>query len=438
MLVYCANESPRLTYVLDEIFSKRLGITWKCTDNEAYFLKTSSYRLNYSNTVFPSCLNIPADGLLYQEDIVSMEPDVKELPKWGQVLFPFTWEIPHDIPQPTVCIPFDFLSACFYLLSRYEEYQPGAKRDEHGRFKADQSLAYRFNFLERPLLDEWVLCLREKLLKQYPELDLAPLQFSQLNTIDIDFAFKYKGLSTKAKIRKVCGALLRFDKEALNYLLGTVKHADPYDTYAQLLIPASKKKVETRFFVLLSDAGSYDKNINPKSRELKELLSHLILTNKIGIHPSYKSGISKRVLQQECNLFQEILGFKPSSSRQHFLKLKFPETPRNLLAMDIKEDYSLGYSEALGFRASTAYPFCFFDLPANEKSSLVMFSSIAMDVTLRNYLKLTPSQAARKIHELKAKVQTSGGVFVSIWHNSSFDKMEGWDDWLEVYESLFQ
>lgn len=437
MLVYCASESPRLTYILDELLKRRLGISWKCTNNEAYFLKTTSFRINYSTKVFPSCLNIPSEGLLNQEDILILEPEVKELASWGPVLFPFSWEIPHDTPQPTVCIPFDLFSACFFLVSRYEEYLPGAKRDEHGRFRADQSLAMRFNFLERPLIDEWMVLFRTKLLKQYPTIELKPNEFGQLNTIDIDFAYKFRGLSPKARIRKFLGALSRSDLKSLKKIISPSSENDPYDTYSFLLDAASKAGVPSYFFVLLSDSGGFDKNISPFSVELGALLKSLSSQASLGIHPSYKSGLNRKLLHAECAIFEKILGHLPTKSRQHFLKIKFPETPRNLIAQGIHEDYTLAYSEAVGFRASTAFPFFFFDLPANQATTLQLFSTAVMDVTLKNYMKLNRNQAGLKIQELKTKVETSGGLFVSIWHNSSFDPEEAWEGWSDVYKSLF-
>jgi hypothetical protein len=107
MLVYCAHESPRVKYVLDEILVRRLGIKYKTTDNADYFEKTSSNRINYSNTIFANCINIPASNLLYEEDIRIFEPEIKQDEDWFYMMFTFNWEVPHDLPQPTQLLPFD-------------------------------------------------------------------------------------------------------------------------------------------------------------------------------------------------------------------------------------------------------------------------------------------------------------------------------------------
>ena len=115
MLVYCAHESPRVKYVLDEILVRRLGIKYKTTDNADYFEKTSSNRINYSNTIFTNCINIPASNLLYEEDIRIFEPEIKQDENWFYMMFPFNWEIPHDLPQPTQLLPFDLFLFNFCL-----------------------------------------------------------------------------------------------------------------------------------------------------------------------------------------------------------------------------------------------------------------------------------------------------------------------------------
>ena len=50
------------------------------------------------------------------------------------------------------------------MLSRYEEYLPHIK-DEYGRFEAKESLAFKYGFLEIPIVDKWVQILKIEILK---------------------------------------------------------------------------------------------------------------------------------------------------------------------------------------------------------------------------------------------------------------------------------
>src|SRR5262249_35164307 len=54
----------------------------------------------------------------------------------------------------------ELLTSLVLTLSRYEESLPGP-RDEHGRFAAPSSIAWRDGFLDRPIVDEWGLAFAE-------------------------------------------------------------------------------------------------------------------------------------------------------------------------------------------------------------------------------------------------------------------------------------
>jgi hypothetical protein len=58
-----------------------------------------------------------------------------------------------------------------------------------------------------------------------------------------------------------------------------------------------------------------------------------------------------------------------------------------------------------------------------------------MDVTLKNYLKLSPEKALEEIFILIQNTKAVNGTFSTLWHNSSFDEKE-WKGWREVYEKM--
>ncbi len=125
-------------------------------------------------------------------------------------------------------------------------------------------------------------------------------------------------------------------------------------------------------------------------------------------------------------------------SRQHYLMLSFPETYKNLLRAGIREDFSLGYADDIGFRAGFAGDFFWYDLEAETSTTLRIFPFQVMDVTLKNYLQLTASEAIEEINDIVKQVKFYGGTFISLWHNSSFAASHGWAEWAMVYEALIK
>ncbi|MDP1728274.1 MAG: polysaccharide deacetylase family protein [Bacteroidota bacterium] len=434
ILIYSALLSNRLKYVLNEVFVNQLGITFKHTDSLDYFEKSNSIKLNYSTAIIDGCLNIPANNLLYEEDIFDQQIIVEKDTEWKYLFFQQIFENIPDFRLPTHYLNFDLFSAVFYLLSRYEEYLPSVK-DEHQRYKETNSLAFKNGFLEIPLIDFWIMKFKNILKKQYPEIELKSTRFKQINTIDIDFIYKYKGHSTLRLAQKAAGALYRMKWD--QRIFDKTK-PDPYDSYDYLTEQANAKNIETIFFFLLADYGTYDKNHAPQSGLFANLVKSLCNNYTCGIHPSYRSTIDNKALRKELEIFEQLTSRRARDSRNHFLKIKIPETYLQLSKAGIEKDFTMAYSNHTGFRASASFPFQFFDLSANEQTPLWVQPVCLMDVTLKNAMKMDPATAIKKIAELKSIVKEVGGMFVSIWHNSSFDENEGWAGWDRVYNSLFE
>jgi len=434
MLVFAAEENERIKYILDQILVLQLGINYKITDNLAYFSKSKSIRLNYSSNIIEGVVNIPSNNLLFETNINSQKFEVIKDPVWYMLFYKLSFEEIPDFLVETSYLPFDLLSASFYLLSRYEEYN-NETRDEHNRFKANSSVAYKNDFLKFPLIDHWVEEFKKKILVVYPSLTFKSHHFTKINTIDIDFAYKFKGRDNFEIIKKFIGSLLRFKP---NKKIITTNDKDPYDTYEHIINVAGASNVETRFFFLLSNKGKHDKNINPESPEANELYNRLSESHNCGIHPSYKASFDFNMLTAEAEMFEKITGKIPNISRYHFLKLKMPESFNNLVKLKIEADYTLCYADQIGFRASTCRPFYAFDLIRNKRIELLLYSPCVMDVTLKNYLGQNPETAKILIKEMIEVTQKYQGKFISIWHNSSFDKEEGWLGWDKVYETLFE
>jgi hypothetical protein len=96
----------------------------------------------------------------------------------------------------------------------------------------------------------------------------------------------------------------------------------------------------------------------------------------------------------------------------------------------------MGFANHCGFRASTAYPFTFFNLHSNRQLPLILYPVTIMDTALRYGMKLTPVQAMYEIETDMNEVEKTGGVFISIWHNSNLSASEGWESWREVFSKM--
>ncbi len=208
-----------------------------------------------------------------------------------------------------------------------------------------------------------------------------------------------------------------------------------YD-YLDSVFKGNEEKV--RFFFLLGDYGKFDKNIPPKNKYFRKLIQKTAQKYAVGIHPSFaagqENGSSKT--ERELSRIKNILGENTEKSRQHFLLLRFPQTYRRLLKLSVREDYTLGYADQTGFRAGICTPFYFYDLEREETTNLLLVPFQVMDVTLREYMGLTPEAAEKEILMLMSEVKKVGGTFVGIWHNETVTDYNEWKDFRKVFEKM--
>ncbi|MEM6317175.1 MAG: polysaccharide deacetylase family protein [Bacteroidota bacterium] len=426
LLIYTTHFSNRLDYIFQQVFSRWLGLSIEWTHQLEMYRSYSGPKLQYGQkSLFANDFLLAACPLLFQKG-TQKNP-----------LFPVVYnKIPAffatDIPRAV--FPFDILATIFFHLSRYEEYLP-FQSDAHGRFPASESWAYRNNQLQRPIVDLLVIELKKTLQKAFPELVFRPTTFKFQPTYDVDMAWSFRHKGWK---RAIGGYVNDLRQGQLLYLKHRIRthlglQTDPFQTFDQLMNWQRRFTTKAIYFFLLSDYGTFDKNNQVDATDFQQLIQTVALDSDVGIHPSYQSSEQPHFLSIEKKRLGNILQENVTRSRQHYLKLNFPDTYQQLLANGIQEDYSMGYAMETGFRAGTAQPFYWYDLAQKESTHLLIHPFQVMDVTLKEYLKLSPTEAIQRIDQLISNVQSVNGIFCSLWHNSSFSELDGWDDWERVY-----
>jgi len=335
--------------------------------------------------------------------------------------------------------PFDPLAASFFLVSRYEEYIE-TEKGKYKRYPAEKSILYKYNLLEKPVVNIWARMLANKLKERFPELKFAQPKFDFLSTIDVDNAWAYsnKGFwrGMGALVKSISQGQIEEAKKRIR--VWQKKETDPYDTYSYIDSVFKGNENKVIFFFLLGDYKRFDKNISPSNRSLQNLIRETNKKYTVGIHPSYSSSKKKRKLKlaKEIERLENITGKKPDKSRQHFLRLKIPRSYRRLLKNGIREDYTMGYSTQTGFRAGICTPFYFYDVKKEKATNLKVYPFQVMDVTLRDYLGLSAEEALKKIETLMDEVKKAGGIFSSVWHNETVNDQGHWKDYREVFEKM--
>lgn len=425
LLIYISENSPRCQYVLDLIIKQELQIEFQTTIDRSEFGLYQDEKLNYSQArISPSELYIKASPLLFENDIEPQEIEVainENIP----VLFPNEDDL-----------GFDIFASTFYLVSRYEEYLP-YERDKFGRFKASDSLAFKNNFLQKPVVNIWLETFKKVLQNKFAQLELKSSAFSAILTYDIDVAYKFKGRSFGRTFGSALKDFLGFNvngiKERVQTLLQSKK--DPWDVYDDLQKTILQNKLSSIFFFLLADKSAHDRNLHYQHPVMKELVNRLKTSSYLGIHPSFHSSSDAARILLEKERLEQLSNEKINKSRQHYLKFKLPDTFNALLQSGITEDYSMGYPEVAGFRAGTCKPFYFYDLQNERATSLKIFPVTCMDATFIYYLEKSPGKSLMEILNLMKEIKKVGGTFIPIFHN---DIIGGNGNWKSVHDKTVQ
>jgi hypothetical protein len=421
LLIYSSISSPRLDYICATLFNKEVTIT---TDKLAY-INYTSVKLNYSNEQFSEQdLTIIPSGLLFQKNIQDQQIQCFE---WNGLTSFFK--------TGSGTIPFDFFSAAFYLISRYEEWQPFMP-DQYRRYAHVNSIAYKNNFLHLPLVDLWLLEFEKKVQEFYPNFQLPKREFSFVPTYDVDIAFCYLHQPFFKNLfgfyRDLLTGKLESFLERGNVYSGY--HKDPYDQFDFLDEINDKYKLQAIYFFLLADKRKgVDKNIHPSKKALQALINKIAGKYATGIHPSWQSGEEHGLLEKEINTLSNITRQPITISRQHYLKMTIPETYPLLLKAGIKKDYTLGYGTSNGFRASYARPFYWYDLENEKITDLEIHPFCFMDANSIFELRSPVYEAKNELQELWDQIKKVRGEMVCIFHNHFLTDQPAWVEWKKMY-----
>ncbi len=429
LLVYTSKISPRLTYTFRHFFKRILLIDVSFTTEINVFVAHNGPKITYAKQPLSTEFFVQSHSLLFEQGVNDINVYVSD---WDDVKCFFK-------QSDKSSIPFDVFAASFYLLSRYEEYLPHVK-DVYERFSAKESIAYKHDFLDKPIIDIWAHKVKELLIERFPDFTFKNKKFEYISTIDIDTAYAYKN---KGIVRIIGGfvkdlATLHLRQFWFRLLVMTGFRPDPFDSFDWLLSMQKKYKIKTIFFFLVSEYTTFDKNISVRNTKFQSLIKHVADYSIVGLHPSYFTLRNPQKLKKEKQRLETIINTSITKSRQHYLRLRFPETFQNLVELDILEDYSMGYASHYGFRAGTCTPFYFYDMEHEIQTPLKLFPFAVMDVTLKDYLQFSNKKSFTTIMQLAEEVKKVNGTFITLNHNETFNKFGRFKGWKAMYEKTIK
>jgi len=331
----------------------------------------------------------------------------------------------------------DDLAEAFFHLARIEEQE--GPRDEHGRFRAEWSCLDPLD----PALEQ----LRVRLGVEPPRWDGA--RFAVALTHDVDSPWRWtraglRGAASRLKHNVRASRLGPAVREATGLAAAPfhrLRGTDPNWRFEQIVREERRGGASgSTFFVLAGHNDPHDGAAPETYARLRPRLVETLLGAgaEIGLHGSYTAATDPHRLAAEKAALEAEAG-PVRGQRYHYLRVDPHANLADVESAGLAYDTTLGFPEAVGFRAGIAHPFRPWSFARDEPLNVLEIPLAAMDATLaeERYLGLAAKRAEPHLMGLLDRAAESGGGFAILWHPDRFDPLTsgGWD---RLYSRLLE
>lgn len=407
-----------------QVFTRILGIEISFTTKVEDFIKHSGAKITYTKQPLQNEFFVRSNDLLFEQGINDIQINVAD---WEGTPCFFT-------ASENSSIPFDIFSASFYLLSRYEEYLPHVK-DVHGRFSPKDSLAFQNDFLILPVVDIWANKLLDRLLERFPDLEIKRKSYKYTSIIDVSTSHCY---AHRGFTRSLAGFLLDLGNFRLRRLFKRIAvwfnpKKDPYNNFTFLIDIKKKYNLNCMFFFQFASYSTYDKNVSPNNNNFRFLIKSIADYCKVSLATSYSSFNDSELLKKEKKNLEGVINRQVEYSRIRYNRVDVPRTYRDLVDAGFTDDFTMGYTHEIGFRAGTSFPFYLYDINMEVQQPIRVHSFAFHDYALHEDTSL--NDILEKVKSLYQEAKKVNGELISVFSNELLGTEHN-IDWKGAYETI--
>lgn len=322
----------------------------------------------------------------------------------------------------------DIIGGAFFMLSRWEEMVTESY-DRWGRFPEKEAVAVKFNFITKPIVHLYAELVR-LFCSEYGMVIPQAHTFQKTLSHDVDYLYKW---GSPVDFFKTCCAdlLKRLSVRQFKSSLKMWKSGqDPYDVYAKLMDLSERHGLQSTFYFLNTKSNECELQTERGQQIVASILNR---KHNVGIHSNYFLEADSEKVKSDKEFYSSLLHKELTLNRQHFLKMRVPQTFRMLEQNGITQDSSLYYPHFPGFRTGMCIEHSLFDCETHTIMNIKELPLTLMDISLLNARKY--EEAIAWVDSLIKTVKKYNGNFVCLWHNSSFNAME-WEFLNGIYEHI--
>lgn len=298
------------------------------------------------------------------------------------------------------------LSKILYLTNSLQEYGDTDK-DALGRFQFKNSYQFKEQCVDQNLVQQEIDKIADRIgLKQIKEKSRVCL------THDMDSVYGSIYEDGLNVIKK--GRFDIFFQMLLKVAIGKPEWLN-VDHIMQL---ESEYDCKSIFFWIMNKAR-YSKHFMDAdySFKAKKIQDQFKKVESAGFDNGLHKSISKRTFEDELTAYGDV----PLSNRYHYLKFSLPQGYEAIDQVRLQLDFSLGFSEKMGFRNSYGLPFTPFNFKERKPYSFLEVPLHIMDRTFFQYDKKSVQEVQHEIFTFFHNHQQNC-VFSILWHNNFFSE----------------
>jgi hypothetical protein len=322
-----------------------------------------------------------------------------------------------ESPRQFVCTE-DILASIVLTLSRFEEIGSPV-HDNHGRFPASASVAFRHNYLDRPIVDEYGLALQQILRIVMPRWQPAPRSLRVKISHDID------RIGIPLSLKSAIGHLIKRHAPVFclrDFLsLGTGVEPAFLKQVRDICQLSMERNLHSTVYWMASTPGAVDSGYDVADTRVARVMNWARKQGvEMGVHPGYDTFRSPVLLAEQVRRCRNALQNNRIGGRQHYLRW-CPETWVHWEQCGLLYDSTVAFADCAGFRAGTCVPYLPWLWNQNRCADLLEIPLVVMDGTLlgTEYMALEPGQVQSVVESLCQRCAAVGGVFTLLWHNTS-------------------
>ncbi|MFO7895657.1 MAG: hypothetical protein R6U84_01810 [Candidatus Cloacimonadales bacterium] len=364
------------------------------------------------------------------------------LVKYGNEYIPFLFSLSGEIVHYTAKNAFlrkDIIASAFYWLSCWQEYAAPKMVEPKHFYPHQESLQSQRGFTEIPVVDRYCEILQSILTRLFSEYNLQNLWNDQKFAVSLSHNIDYWQYWTENHLKSLQERKEKFfsHKNWQKWLrIFTHKFGLKYwrSSYVMQNILAKNRKQQRAAdcFILTYDKFPDSRMNYFADEQLQAELLQSLKNCNLNLQGSKEAAYQYDYLQKELD---KLSGLPVQGFRTRYLNCNYQKLFTNLERAKIAYDSSLGFYEAIGFRAGISYPFYPYNLAEDRPFRVLEIPVAVTDRALYRLAQGKAGRAKRKIAELLRTAALHQTHLSFVWHTHLFDKID-YPGWGNLYWQL--